>query len=101
VSGGEIGYHGFLRARKLNLDLTHPKLRSPIRFGSSRGIKMVTADESNRFRSKITGNVYEVKKIADRMIVLESLNGTSQVLTESDNIALFYEKESKKDEDQG
>jgi len=62
---------------------------------------MVTAHESNRFRSKITGNVYEVKKIVNEMIVLENLNGTSQVLTESDNIALFYEKESKKDEDQG
>jgi len=62
---------------------------------------MVTARESDRFRSKITGNVYEVKKIVNEMIVLESLNGTSQVLTESDNIALFYEKESKKDEDQG
>ena len=61
----------------------------------------MTARESDRFRSKITGNVYEVKKIASRMIVLESLNGKSQLLTESDNIALFYEKESKKDEDQG
>jgi hypothetical protein len=62
---------------------------------------MITARESDRFRSKITGNVYEVKKIADRMIVLESLNGKSQLLTESDNMALFYEKELKKDEDQG
>jgi hypothetical protein len=62
---------------------------------------MVTARESDRFRSKITGNVYEVKKIADRMIVLESLNGTSQVVTELNNIGLFYEKESKKDEEQG
>jgi hypothetical protein len=62
---------------------------------------MMATHESDRFRSKITGNVYEVKKIANQMIVLESLNGTSQVLTELDNIALFYEKESKKDEDQG
>ena len=62
---------------------------------------MVTAHESNRFRSKITGNVYEVKKIVDEMIVLESINGASQVLTELNNMALFYEKESKKDEDQG
>jgi hypothetical protein len=61
----------------------------------------MTTHERDRFRSKITRNVYEVKKIADRMVVLESLNGTSQVLTESDNIELFYEKESKKDEDQG
>jgi hypothetical protein len=35
------------------------------------------------------------------MIVLESLNGKSQLLTESDNITLFYEKESEKDEEQG
>jgi hypothetical protein len=68
---------------------------------SGRGIKMMTTHESDRFRSKITGNVYEVKKIVNEMIVLESLNGTSQVLTELNNIALFYEREPKKDEDQG
>jgi len=62
---------------------------------------MVTAHESNRFRSKITGNVYEVKKVADKMVVLESLNGKSQLLTDLNNIALFYERELKKDEDQG
>ena len=62
---------------------------------------MVTAHESNRFRSKITGNVYEVKKIVNEMVVLESLNGTSQLLTDLNNIALFYERELKKDDDQG
>jgi hypothetical protein len=68
---------------------------------SGRGIKMMTTQESDRLRSKITGNVYEVKKIVDKMIVLESLNGTSQILTELNNIALFYESEPKNDEDQG
>ena len=62
---------------------------------------MVTADESNRFRSKITGRVYEVKKIVDEMVILESLNGKSQVLTELNNLALFYEKELERVEDQG
>jgi len=62
--------------------------------------KMMTPHESDRLRSKITGNVYEVKKIVDEMVVLESLNGTSQVLTELSNIVLFYESELKKDEDQ-
>ena len=33
--------------------------------------------ENGRFRSKITGNVYEVKKVVDKMIVLESLSGKS------------------------
>ncbi len=63
--------------------------------------KVMTPRESDRLRSKITGNVYEVKKIVDEMIVLESLNGKSQVLTELSNVALFYESEPKKDEDQG
>jgi hypothetical protein len=54
----------------------------------------------NRFRSKITGNVYEVKKIVNEMIILESLNGTSQVLTDLNNIALFYERKLERDEDQ-
>jgi len=59
---------------------------------------MMTTHESDRLRSKITGNVYKVKKVVDRMILLESLDGTSQVLTELNNIALFYDREPKKDE---
>ena len=57
--------------------------------------------ECDRLRSKITGNVYEVKKVVDKMILLESLDGKSQVLTELNNIALFYYREPKKDEVQG
>jgi hypothetical protein len=62
---------------------------------------MVTVHESNRFKSKITGNVYEVKKIVNEMVILESLNGKSQMLTDLNNIALFYERDLEKDEDQG
>jgi hypothetical protein len=62
---------------------------------------MIATNEKEKFRSKITGCVYNVKKIVDEMIVLESVNGTSQVLTELNNIALFYERELKNDEDQG
>ncbi len=62
---------------------------------------MMTTHETDRCRNKIAGNVYEVKRILDQMVVLGSLNGRSQVLTELNNISLFYEKESKKDEDQG
>ena len=59
----------------------------------------MAAHEKYRFRSKITGRVYEIKKIEKQMVVLESLNGASQVLTDLNNIALFYEREPKKDED--
>jgi hypothetical protein len=61
---------------------------------------MIATNEKDRFKSKITGIVYEVKKVADQMIVLETPNGTSQVLTELNNIALFYEREPQKDKDQ-
>ncbi len=61
---------------------------------------MATVLESNIFRSKITGNVYEVKKVVNEKILLESLNGTSQVLTELNNISLFYEKEPRKNQNQ-
>jgi len=59
---------------------------------------MITTHESDRLRSKITGNVYKVRKVVDKMILLESLDGTSQVLTELNNVALFYDREPKKDE---
>ena len=61
---------------------------------------MMTMQESDRFKSKITGGVYEVKKIVNEMIVLETPNGKSQVLTDLSNIALFYEKEPKKGENE-
>jgi len=61
---------------------------------------MMATHGSDRYRNKLTGNVYEVKKIVDKMIVLESLNGRSQVLTDLNNITLFYERESEKDEGQ-
>ena len=60
----------------------------------------MTTQESDRFKSKITGSVYEVKKIVNEMIVLETPNGKSQVLTDLNNIALFYEKEPKKGENE-
>ena len=67
---------------------------------SGRAIKMKETQVSDRFRSKITGNVYEVKKIVNEMIVLETPNGKGRVLTDLNNIALFYEKEQKKDGNQ-
>ncbi len=56
---------------------------------------------SDRFRSKITGNVYEVKQIVNKMIVPETPNRESRVLTDLNNMALFYERESKDTGDQG
>jgi len=59
---------------------------------------MMRLHQGDRFRSNITGNVYEVKKIVNDMVVLECLNKMSQILTEPDNLTLFYERQPTKDE---
>jgi len=43
-------------------------------------------------RSLLNGNCYKVKRIVNSMVVLESENGQSQILTEVENLNLFYEK---------
>jgi 7,8-dihydro-6-hydroxymethylpterin-pyrophosphokinase len=72
-------------------------MKKEIGFRTGRRIKMMTTHESDRFRSKITGSVYEVKKIVNQMVILETPDGASQVLTELNNIELFYEREWKQD----
>ena len=47
--------------------------------------------EGEKARSILTGKIYEVKIVEDCSVVLESLDGSSQVLTEKDNLKLFYE----------
>jgi hypothetical protein len=51
--------------------------------------------QGDRKRSILTGKVYEVKSIGNWSVVLESLDGSSQVLTEKDNLKLFYKKVEK------
>jgi hypothetical protein len=46
------------------------------------------------FKSGLTGKVYEVRRILDQMVILHSLNGLNQVLTQKENLNLFYEKMS-------
>jgi hypothetical protein len=48
--------------------------------------------EGEKRRSILTGKVYQVNAIKDRFVVLGSLDGSSQVWTEKDNLKLFYEK---------
>ena len=52
----------------------------------------------NKFKSIITGATYVVKKIKDRMVVLERHNNKSQLLTELSNLKLFYKREEKEEE---
>jgi len=48
--------------------------------------------EGEKRRSILTGKVYHVKVIKDRVVVLGSPDGSTQVWTEKDNLKLFYEK---------
>jgi hypothetical protein len=48
--------------------------------------------KGDKIKSILTEKVYEVKGISDWVVVLESLDGLSQVWTETGNLKLFYEK---------
>jgi hypothetical protein len=43
-------------------------------------------------KSFFNGNYYKVKRIVKTMAVLESEDGQSQILTEVENLHLFYKK---------
>jgi hypothetical protein len=45
-----------------------------------------------RLRSTLTGLVYEVKMVKGISVLLESIDRRSQVLTEEENLYLFYKK---------
>ncbi len=52
----------------------------------------------DKFKSIITGATYVVKKIRNKMVVLERHNKKSQLLTELSNLKLFYKREEKEEE---
>jgi hypothetical protein len=56
--------------------------------------------EGDKFRSTFTGLAYRVKRTKDAMVLLETENELSQVVTDKSSIKLFYQHEGKK-EDKG
>ena len=52
---------------------------------------MITPKIGGILKSSLTGEVYEIRRISDQMVILHSLNGLSQVLTAKENLNLFYE----------
>ena len=52
----------------------------------------MTVTEGDRFKSLLTEKNYHLKLIKDYSVVLESEDGSSQVLTDEENLYLFYEK---------
>ena len=52
----------------------------------------------DKFKSILTGASYVVRKIKDKMVVLERHNKKGQVLTELNNLKLFYKREEREEE---
>ena len=52
----------------------------------------MTIKEGDLVKSVLTGKIYKIKNVRDWMAILESFEGSSQVLTEKSNLNLFYEK---------
>jgi flagellum-specific peptidoglycan hydrolase FlgJ len=48
--------------------------------------------DGDTVKSCLNGNYYKVKRIVNSMVVLESEDGQSQILTEVENLNLFYKK---------
>jgi len=47
------------------------------------------------FKSIFNGKEYIISKLVQNMVVLESKNGMKQIITEVDNLALFYRKKEQ------
>jgi hypothetical protein len=53
--------------------------------------------KGDKMESILTGRLYQVKAIKDWAAVLESLDGSIQVLTEKGNLELFYKTVENKE----
>ena len=49
--------------------------------------------DGDTVKSLLNGNYYKVKRIVKSMAVLQSEDGQSQILTDVENLNLFYKKE--------
>jgi len=61
----------------------------------------MTINEGDRLKSNLTGKVYKVKMVKVKQVILESEDGSSQVLTEVENLKLFYEKVKNESREKG
>ncbi len=52
----------------------------------------MTTMTGDRLRNNLTGTMYRVKVVKGKLVVLETEDGSSQLLTGKDCLKLFYEK---------
>ncbi len=49
-------------------------------------------EDGDTVKSLLNGNYYKVKRIVKNLAVLQSEDGQSQILTDIENLNLFYKK---------
>ena len=52
---------------------------------------MLSPKEGSRLRNKRMGTIFEVKKITNQFVILESLDGLTQIMTEKDSLHFLFE----------
>jgi hypothetical protein len=57
-----------------------------------KGETSMKTNEEDTVKSLLNGKYYKVKKIVNSMAVLQSEDGQSKILTEVENLSLFYKK---------
>jgi hypothetical protein len=60
-----------------------------------KGETTMKAKDGDTVKSLLNGSYYKVKRIVNSMVVLESKDGQSQILTEVENLNLFYKKKER------
>ena len=60
-----------------------------------KGETSMKTNEQDTVKSLLNGKYYKVKKIVNSMAVLQSEDGRSQILTEVENLNLFYKKKGR------
>lgn len=54
---------------------------------------MFIAQEGSRLKYRPTGTVFEVKKITNQFVILNSTDGSTQIMTEKQSFPFFFEFE--------
>ena len=56
---------------------------------------MIIPEEGEIMKNRLTGNIFEVKKITDQFVILYSLDGLMQIMTGKKGLIHLFEKISQ------
>jgi hypothetical protein len=53
---------------------------------------MITPEEGEILKYRLTGNIFEVKKITNQFVILHSMDGLTQIMTGKRSLLNLFEK---------